>query len=200
MSILRWPGRDMSHAVEPCQVLTQGPTSRIMPVPRPRPDMSILGRPPRNMLILDGTSRDMSAAAARRDMLRICPTTRTGHIPGCTAHAGPDMSHSSPPTQRNMSIPRQPHPTGHAHSCTSTHSPDMLEARLHVPGRTARHGLDMSHGRWPRACGRLRKPSASRSASSSTAPKFTGSCANRPRNRPETPSSVGSSPGLADPP
>ena len=52
----------------------------------------------------------------------------------------------------------------------------------------------------PTVTGSMWKPSASSKASSSTRPKFAGSCAKRPRNRPETPSSVGSSPGLAEPP
>ena len=114
-----------------------------------------------------------------RDIKASCPSpaVRPGHV------------HSSPPTPRNMPIPRRP-------------PRDMLilgldqgSIKASCPSPAVRAG-HVPRWRGPVA----RRPSASTSASSSTVPKFTGSCANRPRNRPETPSSVGSSPGLADPP
>ena len=120
------------------------------------------------------------------------PLAGTDQLPAHASggHGTAGRLHRPVPAVRGFLSLAPPQRAGHAHSWTPA-----VDTRAFCPLFKAKAG------HVPRVTGYAAgKPSASRSASSSTVPKFAGSCANRPRNRPETPSSVGSSPGLAEPP
>ena len=147
---------------------------------------SAVAEAPRGMEFL--LSRNRINVAVSRGQWRAvdCPRAGADQLPphASRGHGTAGRLHRPVPAVGGfLSFARQP--AGHAHFLDSPSGHNGTRRLFRTKAGPVAAGLV-----------RARKPSASRSASSSTVPKFAGSCANRPRNRPETPSSAGQQAGL----